>query len=183
MNELNTIDAGILAEQLSRFSAYVQYRNGQPGSISFRDSSGVLGREEDYKSRIAEEARKELKFSSWTESMIGSEERVISECAKRAMNRAGNLVDKHQQIDFINRLDPSHPNYRPNAEQILYDIYRNQNVDDAVAFANAVETFGAKYDTIAFLFFIKDDSRFLPISTSHFDKGFQTLHIDFTTSR
>ena len=182
MSELNMIDTAKLVEQFSRFTAFVQYKNGQPGAISFRDSSGFLGREEDYKSRIAEEARKELKFSSWTQAMIGAENRTISECAKKAMNRAGNLVNMNQQVDFKNRLDPAHPNYPPEAERVLYDIYRNQNIDEATAFANAVKTFGAKYDTIAFLFFIKDDTRFLPISTGHFDKGFKILNIDFSTS-
>lgn len=182
MSEINAIDTTKLVEQFSRFTAFVQHMNQQPGSISFRDSSGFLGREEDYKSRIAEEARKELKFSSWTESMIGAGKRTISECAKKAMNRAGNLVNMNQQIDFKNRLNPSHPNYRPEAEQVLYDIYRNQHIDEATAFSNAIKTFGAKYDTIAFLFFIKDDTRFLPISTGHFDKGFKILNIDFVSS-
>lgn len=46
-----------------------------------------------------------------------------------------------------------------------------------------MDIFGAKYDTIAFLFFIKNDTCFLPISTGHFDKGFELLGIDFSTSR
>lgn len=169
-----------LAEQLSRFTSFVQQMDGRPGSISFRDSTGFLGREEDYKSRIAEEARKELKFSSWDESWIGTGK--IAKCARGAINKSGNLVNKNQQIDFKNRLDPNHAKYRPEAERALYDLYRNPRCDEAAAFANAVKVFGAKYDTIAYLFFIKDDSRFLPISTRHFDKGFAALEIDYTTS-
>ena len=57
-----------LVDQLSRFTAFVQQMDGYPGFISFRNSTGFLGREEDYKSRIAEEARKELNFNSWKES-------------------------------------------------------------------------------------------------------------------
>ena len=49
-----------LVEQLARFISFVQYMDGQPEFISFRNSAGFLGREEDYKSRIAEDARKEL---------------------------------------------------------------------------------------------------------------------------
>lgn len=49
--------------------------------------------------------------------------------------------------------------------------YTTQNI--GTAFANAVDVFGAKYDTIAFLFFIKVDSRFLPISAGHrLESGF-----------
>lgn len=180
MSEMNMIDTTKLVEQFSRFTSFVQHMNGQAGTISFRDSSGFLGREEDYKSRIAEEARKELKFSAWKESQIGSGD--IRECAKRAMNRAGNLVNMNQQVDFKNRLNPNHPKYRPEAEKVLYDLYRNPSIDDATAFTNVIKTFGAKYDTVAFLFFIKDDTRFLPISPGHFDKSFSILNIDLITS-
>lgn len=180
MSNTHITNTARLVEQLSRFTSFVQQMNGQHGIISFCDSTGFLGREEDYKSRIAEEARKELKFNSWNESWIGTGK--IADCARGAINKSGNLVNKNQQIDFKNRLDSNHAKYRPEAERVLYDIYRNPQCDEAVAFANAVEVFGAKYDTIAFLLFIKDASRFLPISTGHFDKGFAILGIDYTTS-
>lgn len=169
-----------LVEQLSRFTSFIQHMDGKQGFISFRDSTGFLGREEDYKSRIAEEARKELNFGNWKESWIGTGK--IAECAKRAMSKSGNLVNKNQQIDFKNRLDPNHSKFRPMSEQVLFDIYRNPMRQEEAVFTEAIKTFGAKYDTIAFLFFIKDDSRFLPISPGNFDKGFVALDIDFSTS-
>ncbi len=169
-----------LIEQLSRFTSFVQHMDGYLGGISFRDSTRFLGREEDYKSHIVEEARKELNFNSWNESWIGTGK--IADCVRRAINKAGNLVNKNQQIDFKNRLDSKHAKFRPEAERVLYDIYRNPSCEESVIFANVVKIFGAKYDTISFLFFIKDDSRFLPISASHFDKGFKLLHINYTTS-
>lgn len=169
-----------LVDQLSRFTSFVQQMDGHPGFISFRNSTGFLGREEDYKSRIAEEARKELNFNGWKESWIGTGK--IANCAKRAMNRAGNLVNKNQQVNFKNRLDPNHSQFREESERVLFDIYRNTSIEESASFAKAVETFGAKYDTIAFLFFIKDDSRFLPISPGNFDKGFAALDIDYSTS-
>lgn len=169
-----------VVEQLSRFVTFVQQMDGQSGYISFRDSTGFLGQEEDYKSRIAEDARKELNFSNWKESWIGTGK--IAECAKRAMSKSGNLVNKNQQVDFKNRLDPENQKYHQEAERVLFDIYRNPYCEESTAFANAVGTFGAKYDSIAFLFFIKDDTRYLPISSGHFDKGFALLGIDYTTS-
>jgi len=180
MDNTIVMDTAKLVEQLARFTFFVHHMDGQSGSISFRDSSGFLGREEDYKSHIAEEARNELRFVDWKESWIGSGK--IASCAVKAIAKAGNLVNKNQQVDFKNRLNPNHPKYRQNAERVLYDIYRNPLCSDSVAFENAVATFGAKYDTIAFLFFIKDDTRFLPISTGHFDAGFAILKIDYSTS-
>ena len=64
--------------------------DGKPGSISFCDSTGFLGREEDYKSRIAEEARTELELDDWQESWVGSGK--IAACTMKAMSKAGNLV-------------------------------------------------------------------------------------------
>lgn len=180
MNNTYITNTAKIVEQLSRFTSFVQQTDGQTGFISFRDSTGFLGCEEDYKSRIAEEARKELQPNSWGESWIGTGK--IAACARAAIHKSGNLVNKNQQIDFINRLNPNHAKFRPEAERVLYDIYRNLLCDEATAFTNAVKVFGAKYDTIAFLFFIKDDSRFLPISTGHFDKGFAALEIDYATS-
>ena len=172
-------DAKVL-DMLSRFLAYVQHIDGQSRTISFRDSSGVLGREEDYKSRIAEEARRELDCKNWNDSWVGTGK--IAYCARRAMNKAGNLVNKNQQVDFKNRLEPTHPNYCPEAERVLYDVFLGAQHEESVTFANAVKTFGAKYDTLAFLYFVKDDTRFLPISPGHFDNGFSLLGIDYSTS-
>ena len=173
-------DRAKLVEQLARFTSFVHYMDGQSGCISFRDCTSFLGREEDYKSQIAEEARNALRFCDWEESWIGSGK--IAALATRAISKAGNLVNKNQQVDFKNRLNPDHPKFRQDAERVLFDIFRNPLCPDSVAFHNATAVFGAKYDTIAFLFFVKDDTRFLPISTSHFDIAFSFLNIDHSTS-
>lgn len=180
MSDAHITNSTKLIEKLCHFRLFLHNEDGYSDFISFRDSNGFLGREEDYKSHIAEEARKEMKFNIWKESWIGTGR--IAECARKAFGRSGNLVNKNQQIDFKNRLSPDNDRYRPEAERVLYDIYCNRFCDESIAFSNAIKVFGVKYDTIAFLFFLKDDSRFLPISTSHFDKGFSLLGIDYTTS-
>ena len=180
MSNNSLVDLSTLVEQLSRFTIFINELDGHLGYISFRDSATFLGREEDYKSRIAEEARNELRFGEWKESWIGTGK--IAACAMKAIGKAGNLINKNQQIDFKNRLNPEHPKYHQDAERVLYDIYCNPLCTDPVAFEKAITTFGAKYDTIAFLFFVKDDTRFLPISTRHFDASFEVLNIKYTTS-
>jgi hypothetical protein len=171
------INMAKLIEQLSRFIFFAQQMDGQPECVSFRDSNGLLCREEDYKTSAAEEARKELKINSWNENWIGTGK--ISECARKAINKSHNLVYVNNKIHFENRLAEC----CIEAERALYDIYRNPLCDDATAFANAVRVFGAKYDIIAFLFFVKDTSQFLPISPRHFDEGFAVLGINYKTSR
>ena len=126
------IDTVKLTEQLARFTSFIHQMDGKPDSISFRDSTGFLGREEDYKSRIAEEARAELKIDDWQESWIGSGK--IAACAMKAMSKAGNLVNKNQQVDFKNRLNPENSKYRQEAERVLYDIYCNPDLFFATPF-------------------------------------------------
>ena len=180
MNRTYIKNLSKVVEQLSRFAAYVHHKDGTQGYISFRDSTGILGRNEDFKSTRAEEARKALNYKKWDESWIGTGR--IAEYAKKAIDEAGNLVFPNQRFDFHNRLNPEHSEYREDAERVLFNIYVNSDCDESEAFADAIKTFGGSYDTIAFLFFIKDDTRFLPISSGHFDKAFKILGIDYTTA-
>lgn len=175
------MDLSKVNNQITRFISFVHEMDGKTGLISFRDGSGFLGREEDYKTQVAVEARAALEIDSWKESKVGNGE--ISEHAIKAIGKARNLVNVYHQIEFKNRLDKNHPSYRKDAERVLFDIYRNNQIDVSLAFENAVKTFGANYDILAFLFFVKDDSTYLPISTGHFEKGFDLLGIDYKTSR
>ncbi len=180
MSVRNDISISRTIETVSRFTAFVYQIDGKDKHISFRDPNGFLGREEDYKTKIVEKAREEMHFFDWKESWIGTGK--IAECACKAMNKSANLVFMNQQVDFRNRLNPEHSLYKSEAERVLFDIYRNPLCDDKTAFVNATETFGAKYDTIAYLFFLKDDMRFLPISPGHFDKSLEYLGFDYSTS-
>lgn len=176
-------DVSILVAELNKFYAYIQENDSMTSgtcceSVSFTDSSGLLGREEDYKLKNAIEGLKLLQVASWKKNWIGTGK--IAEKANKAISKAGNLVNPNQQIDFKNRLNPAHPKYKAEAEQTLYDIFCG--TDPESAFKQATKTFGAKYDTVAFLFFMKSYDRFLPISPGNFDKAFMTLGIDFSTS-
>ena len=175
-------DISPIVQRLYRFLAFVRHEdyrlnNSSEETISFSDTSGFLGMEEGYKSCIAERAREELHFKEWKETWIGTGK--IAGRASSAISKASNLVNKNQQIDFKNRLNPAHSSFCPDAERALFEIYRGS--DEKKAFEMAVKAFGAKYDTIAFLFFLKDSERFLPISSGNFDKSFRLLGIDFST--
>ena len=171
------IDTARLVQEMCRFTAYVQSKDQTNGPISFRDSSSYLGRNEGYKTANVEKARHELNSKSWQRNWIGTGK--IAKCAANAMSKADNLVNYNQKIRFCNRLNPQHADYRKDAEMALFEVFRS--ADEETAFAHAVDVFGAVYDTIAFLFFIKDDTRFLPISAGNFDKRFSLLNIDFKT--
>ena len=176
-------DISQIVQGLYRFLAFVQHEDRRLNkfaneTISFSDTSGFLGMEEGYKSTIAEKAREELHFKDWKESWVGTGK--IARMASNAISKANNLVNMNQQINFKNRLDPTHVSFCPDAERAIFEIYRGSYEQNS--FEMAVKAFGAKYDTIAFLFFIKDSERFLPISSGNFDKSFRLLGIDFSTS-
>lgn len=176
-------DASLLIAAMNRFYAYIQSADYKTTGvcrdrISFTDQNSLIGREEDYKYAAAINGRKVLDVEYWKKDWIGTGK--IAAKASKAIGTAGNLVNRNQQIDFKNRLNPDHPKYKPDAERVLYDIYCG--VDAKSAFEQAVNTFGAKYDTIAYLFFMKSYDQYLPISPGNFDRVFLSVGIEFETS-
>lgn len=173
------IDRIKLKYTLDQFVSFVNFMDqAKNESISFSENSGFLGNEEYYKTRAATNAWGVLKSKKWDERWIGSGK--IAECAISVMKCAENLVHYNQKTKFINCLDPAHPKYKADGEKVLYHIYRGN--DDQKAFEEAVDTFGANYDTIAYLFYIKNPGRYLPIRSSLFEASFQRLGLSFKTS-
>ncbi|MCD8120607.1 MAG: HNH endonuclease [Lachnospiraceae bacterium] len=175
------IDRGKLDYMIGQFIEFIRHEDQrEDGYISFSESSGFLGREENYKTQAAVNASRDLCADKWTTKWIGTGK--IAQYAILAMNNVdNNLVHRNQKLKFKNCLDSTHPDYKSDGEEVLYQIYRGN--DDAEAFKNAVGVFGAKYDTIAYLFFVKNKERYLPIRSSMFDASFQKLGLAFKTSR
>ncbi|MBD2445818.1 HNH endonuclease [Nostoc sp. FACHB-152] len=61
----------------------------------------------------------------------------------------------------------------------FYSLYRKS--DDLNAFENLVNLFGRKYALIAYLLFLKDRTRYMPIAPKYFDQAFYLLGVDFST--
>jgi len=134
-----------------------------------------LLREEDYKHDVYATAHAMLDFLSWNPSDIGTG--MIARKAIKAVDVAANLVHYQQKLHFKKKIDGN----VKKAEQLLYNIYRNDQ--DARSFDDAVAFWGGKYDLIAYLFFIKDDEKYLPISSSNFDERLALLDIPLKTAR
>ncbi len=183
MVENYLINTEKLERELNRFTAFVQFQNYERTGIyskyiSFRDAGLFLEDEEGYKTDVAQKARIRLRSAEWDESWIATKD--IHSCVLKAIScMQHNLVDHHQVTGFRNRFNPIHKDFTPNAEKVLFDIYCGDN--DEAAFKQAIETFGAKYDLIAYLFFIKNPGKYLPVRSRNFDKGFQKLGIDYKT--
>lgn len=174
-------DNAQLVHMIYRFLAYIKMRDGADVPFSFQGKNTFLGREENYKAKAFSKAQEALQYEKWTESWITSG--AILSCAHKAMNCAGNLVYPNQQIAFQNSINPEHEKYNPDASRALYNIYKSKEIgEEVIAFAEAKKVFGGSYDTIAYLFFIKDQSRFLPVSPGNFEKSLASVKIGYRLS-
>jgi len=96
----------------------------------------------------------------------------ITECFKTAYKKNKNLVfyrsDSKTEAQIAENVIET--------ETLLYNLYLTH--EDDKSFKKAVDIFGGRYDLIAYLFFIKDKDRYLPISPKHFEDAFKLFDID-----
>lgn len=67
-------------------------------------------------------------------------------------------------------------------ERLLFDLYRGDRQESEI-FEQLSEATGAKYPLMAYLFFLKDMDRFMPIQPTGFDRVFAEIGFDFRTLR
>ena len=165
------------------FADFVDFIKQQTGDtfVSFQSSS-YLDKEENYKYQVSKEAKESLDQKHWKETDIGTgkiQQKVNSAIQTRLHYNYqwhdNNLIDWRKKDDFAKR-----PNSKP-LEQTLFDFYKSKIKDD-----EAFETFLSlkiSYQFIAYLFFIKDSQRYLPITQERFDQIFELIGLtDFKTS-
>jgi hypothetical protein len=133
----------------------------------------VIEKNENYKYEIIEDAKNQLLLKTWKESDIGSG-RILKNI-KNAINvKSNNLIDWRKKDDF-KKLKANREN-----EKFIYEFFKSK-IKDETAFNNFVEI-GFSYQLIAYLFFIKNHQRYMPISQEKFDEIFSSINIDFKTS-
>lgn len=182
-NNQPAIDEYLFEEHFEAFRSFVQNKSG----ISFTSFSQnpYVDRQESYKYDIYRKARDKIVFESWKESDIGSGDildSVIESIEIQGNNlvqwdsRHGDEVRPHHQLHQAKKQSAQ----TKKIERLFFDFYRGS--DDEKSFKAFIDTFGKKYSLIAYLFFIKDKSRYLPISPKYFDNTFEVLGVDFKTS-
>lgn len=119
---------------------------------------------EGYKYVVFEQCRRVLEES---ESYVDNIEKLLS---------GHNLVDYHQ----IMKVADLARNAEQESENALELLYRTDN--DQIAFERIKSIFGGKYDVIAFLFFIKDIQKYLPLSPQNFDDRFHRIDVELKLS-
>jgi len=158
---------------LDGFKTYIEsnsntYENDLTHTPFFQDQEG-------YKHTVYGNAKNALDFDNWKSSDIGTG--MIAQKAIKAVDEASNLVHHQQKIHFKKIIKED----LKKAEALLYNLYCLNN--DEKAFDATVAFWGGKYDLIAYLFFIKDDKKYLPISPSNFDERFEMLNIPLRMTR
>jgi hypothetical protein len=181
----------LFRQQFERFKTTV-FQTSKSEFKSFRE--GLPKQWEGYKDAIYTEGRERLDWQSWTakdvQNGIPIVERVIKaiEIDKTANTKGSNLVD------WDSRYGPERKSHKKllatlgnNARarafaEVLFGLYRDE-LPEAEAFGRFVQLAGRRYDLPAYLFFLKDWDRFMPISPKTFDKAFELLGIGLTTSK
>lgn len=184
-NPLLTLDEFHFEKQYRLFKRFVETTSGLP--LASLSSNPYTEEQEGYKYEVHRNARKALDFGAWRRSDVGSG-RIAAAIIAAIELPENNLVQWQPRYGLERR--PHHPLYMARTEQenlvryeqALYDLFRDE-VSGEQAFRSLVELFGAKYSFLAYLFFLKDRTRYMPIAPQYFDTAFKKLGVSFTTSK
>jgi hypothetical protein len=174
-----------LAELEQRFEEFKTFLKTVAGEefYGFQKSKFFL-EEEGYKPKVFQSASRIVRLNQkfWKQQEIGNGK--VIEDINTALEPS--VIDNF--IEFTNNLINDwrlKDNFKKqiknrNLEQILFDFYKNK-IRDEQAFERLLEE-KQPYNLIAYLFFIKDSQKYLPISQERFDFIFSLLGLtDFKT--
>jgi predicted restriction endonuclease len=179
-----TIDPYIFEKQFEAFQQFVKEQSNVP-FVSFA-SHPYIDEQEGYKYEICRTARENLAFQAWKESDIGSGD-IINATIEAIEFKNNNLVqwqsrygDERRPHHLLHEAQKSTERIKE-IEECLFELYHSNNVADT--FNRLVDIFGQKYALIAYLLFIKDSSKYLPIAPLYLDRAFKLLGADFKTNK
>ncbi len=178
-----SIDPFLFNSLFKAFSNHVKSKS-KIDDLSFV-SNPYLEENEFYKYEVYNQGRKKLDFKSWKESDIGTgkiAKAVISAIEMENNNlvtwqpRYGESALAHYGLKKAVNDSENLSKF----DSIFFELYLTQN--DEKVFNDLIGLFGKRYPLLAYLYFLKDRNRFMPIAPSYFDKGFNMLGVNFKTS-
>jgi hypothetical protein len=186
----DTVDPKAFRVAFERFQGLMADKSGHPFK-SFDE--GLAAVWESYKPRLRDHALGRLRVEEWSDIEVGSGEilnRTIEaiEIQENHSNLTNNLVFWQNRFGHANRdhrifLEAtSNPKLRQEIEGLLFGLFYD-DTDEGIIFDNLSELTRGKYPLLAYLFFLKDINRFMPIQPTGFDRAFRALGIDFYTLR
>jgi len=165
-------------------------RRASPAGLEFKSfRDGLAAQWEGYKPRLRHHALSLLDIAHWREDGIGKGQilnKVIASIEVEGRNDRNNLVNWLNRFGHANRshhalLDARLDSHQCFAfEKLVFDFYLNHS-DDPIVFESLCNLAGRRYDLLAYLFFLKDMERFMPIASQTFDEAFAVLGIDLVT--
>jgi hypothetical protein len=187
-----TLDPVKFQSSFAEFERLVATRDQGHRFTNFRE--GLAAAWEDYKPRLYSHARGLLEADTWQTSEIGTGSilrRAIAaiEIDVKRINLNNNLVSWENRYGHASRdhrvlLEAQQERKARNLiEGLLFELYRGPTNSEHGIFDQLSEKTGRKYPLMAYLFFLKDMNRFLPIQPTGFDRAFRELNIDFVTLR
>lgn len=163
----------------SEFKNIVE-KNTNQKLVDFKTNSFV-DENENYKYAVLEQAKNSLLTKTWKENEIGNgrilkavKDSIQTNVIYNYQSNQNNLIDWRKKDNF------SKLKANKNNEKLLFDFFKSK-IQDEQAF-DLFSELGFSYQLIAYLFFIKNPQKYLPISQSRFDSIFSSLNIDLKTS-
>lgn len=174
-----------------RFRAMIEDQSKSRESfVDFR--SGLANEWEGYKEKIRNIAMERLGAELWNPQQIGSGsilQSVINAIeiknsntnrnnlvAWESQGRSGGSVSHHRMLEARESLLSCR-----DAETALFQMYGERG-DPEKCFDTLVSVFGRRYDLIAYLFFLRDSKRYLPLRPDRFSTIFEMLGIPYSMS-
>ena len=189
-NSERTFQPADFPASYAKFQDLVTQKSGEPFT---RFDEGLIAAWESYKPRVRDYALQLLAADQWTEDQIGSGEileKVISAIEIQATHgdRTNNMVFwqnrfGHAQRDHRALLDAERDSQdKQRFERLFFDLYRSDR-DEGEIFEGLRDLSDGKYPLLAYLFFLKDMDRFMPVQPTGFDRVFSELGIELKTLR
>lgn len=154
---------------------------------------GVIAAWESYKEPLRDIALDRLKTAEWSEDQVGSGTIIQHTIEAIEIQSAhGNLTNN--MVFWQNRFGHANREHRAlleaaangtglaTLERLLFQLYRTDR-DEGEVFTALSEATGSKYPLLAYLFFLKDMDRFMPIQPTGFDRVFAEMGLEFRTLR
>lgn len=173
--------------QFDLFNDQVIVRSGQPFR-SFQE--GLPSDWEEYKDRVWHAAQEELAVQSWRKKDIGSGSILRAVVSAIEIKRSSTL--RNNLVAWDGRRGPKSRSHlalveasSAETEQIerwAFDFYHGAESEPRTSFDELMRLVGKRYDVVAYLFFLKNMFRYVPIATKTFDKAFSMLGVDLVTT-
>lgn len=177
-------DDGVTAQGvaggLEIFRAILSARSSDAfGFTDFR--SGIIGEKEGYKERIYATARERLGVEGWNQFQPG-EGKILSRVIQAIEIPGNNVLSwwppavAHRKLVEIAQEGGGE---RVEIERHLRDLYLDRRPEPDL-FADLVSILGQSYPLIGYLFFMKDITRFVPVSPTGIERGLVEIGADLT---